>query len=248
MAPFAGRQQRAELVSSAAAHRIAGDDVLGDGRVHEALWRIDLDLAGCHVGLADDALDAAEMVGMAVAVDHRDDRLLRPVLVVQLKAGPGGLGIEQRVDDDQAGLALDDGHVCEVDAAQLVHAVGDLEQAGDRIDLRLAPQARVDRGRRVALLEVIGAHVPGRHAVWTRVRAGDQAAGNGRDEAAPRILEGLLVGPGQGGAEIGIGLHGGRLRRLRRDLRMSLAQQEQGSSGDQAQGLFFACHHIISRK
>jgi hypothetical protein len=46
---------------------------------------------------------------------------------------------------------FDDGHVRDVEAAHLVDALGYLEQAVDRVELRLPPQARVDRvGRLVA--------------------------------------------------------------------------------------------------
>ena len=53
-------------VLRAPAHGVAGHDVLATAMLHEAGGRQHLDLAGRHIGLADHALDAAEMVGVAV--------------------------------------------------------------------------------------------------------------------------------------------------------------------------------------
>ena len=185
------------------------------GRFHEAGRREHLDLAGRHVGLADHALDAAEMVGVAVRIDHGADRLLRPVLVVQLQRGARRLGGEQRVDDDQRGVAFDDRHVGDVEAAHLVDAVGHLEQAVDRVELRLAPQARVDAvGGVVLLQEIVGLHVPDR----ARSGAGHQRIGHGADEAAHRVVEILAVGERQRLRHLGVGLQRCGLGRLGRDL------------------------------
>ena len=71
---------------------------------------------------------AAEVVEVRMGVDHRGDRPVAAVLAVQRQPGRGHLGRNQRIDDDDPGLALDQGHVRQVDSAQLVDAVGDLEQ------------------------------------------------------------------------------------------------------------------------
>ena len=73
-----------------------------DRVLHEAVRREHLHLAGRDVGLADHALDAAKVVGVAVRIDHRADRLLRPVLIVQIERGARRLGRQQRIDRGSA--------------------------------------------------------------------------------------------------------------------------------------------------
>ena len=51
-----GWQEVAVHVAGAAAHRVAGHDVLGDRGFEEALGRVNLDLAGGHIGLVDHSL------------------------------------------------------------------------------------------------------------------------------------------------------------------------------------------------
>ncbi|HTC73803.1 MAG TPA: hypothetical protein VK655_13010 [Solirubrobacteraceae bacterium] len=53
--------------------------------------------------------------------------------------------IEQRIEQDQARVALDDREVRDVVVADLVQALDDLEQAALGAQLRLPPQARLDR-------------------------------------------------------------------------------------------------------
>ncbi|MNJ56676.1 hypothetical protein D3C77_522350 [compost metagenome] len=106
------------------------------------------------------------MVGMAVTVDHRHYRLARPILVIEFEAGPGSFGRVERIDDDQPVIALNNGHVCQIDAANLVNLVCDLEQTGIGVELRHTPQAGVDGVRRVALSkEIVLMGVPHRLAI-----------------------------------------------------------------------------------
>ena len=210
-------QQRAELEQRAPAHGIAGQQVLADHLVHEAGRRDHLHPACLHVGLVDDAAHAAEVVDMAVAVDHGHHRLLRPMLEVQRHAGGRHLGADQRVDHDQAGIALDDRHVGDVDAAHLPHPVDHLEQAGDHVDPRMAPQAGVHAvGRGFLGQEAIGRQVPHRAAVGAGDGTGRQvghmaaagvveAAGVGQRQPAPRRM---LAGPRDGGGRLGAGRAG----------------------------------------
>jgi hypothetical protein len=108
-----GGQQVAVHVARPAAHRVARHDVLGDRRLEEALRRIDLDVARSHVGLVDHAPDTAVMVDVAVGVDHGLDRLLAPIRVVQVEPDLGRLRRDQRVDDGDPLVALDD-HIRQV--------------------------------------------------------------------------------------------------------------------------------------
>ena len=85
--------------------------------------------------------------------------------VVQLERGARRLGRGQRIDDDDAARALDDRHVGNVEAAHLVHAGRHLEQPVVHVQPRHAPQARVDRRRRVlAIQKAVGRQVPQRRA------------------------------------------------------------------------------------
>jgi hypothetical protein len=175
-----------------AAHRVAGEDVLGDRGLEEALRGIDLDVARSDVGLVDHAPDTAEMVGVAVGVDHGLDRLLAAVLEIEVDRDLGRLRREQRIDDHDSLVALDDGHVRQVLIADLVDAVGDLEQTADVDQLRLAPEAGIDGFRRRGVLgdEAILLRVPDRVARL----ALDHLAWQRRDEAPLRALEIGAVG------------------------------------------------------
>jgi AcrR family transcriptional regulator len=187
LAARARGQEDAELILRAPAHRGAGRNAVADQRVHEARRREDLDLAGRDLVLAGHALDPAKMIAVVMGVDDGADGFPRPVLVIEIERGARGFGGGQRVDDDQRAVALDDGHVGDVEAAHLVDAVGDLEKAVDGIELRLPPQARVDAvGRRFLLQELVGLHVPG----GPRTGARDQRVGQGADEAAHRVVGG----------------------------------------------------------
>ncbi|MNG27821.1 hypothetical protein D3C84_1129900 [compost metagenome] len=66
---------------------------------------------------------------MAVGVNHRHDRLFRPMLIVEIECRFGGFGGNQRVEDGDAVLAFNDGHVRQVVVANLIDTVGNLEQA-----------------------------------------------------------------------------------------------------------------------
>ena len=114
--------------------------------LEEALRGDDRDSPASTSSCVDDTLHAAEVVDVAVRVDHRHDRPVAAVLAVERERGGGGLGRDQRIDDDQPRVALDERDVREVEAAHLVDAVGDLEQAVVGDELRLPPEARVRGG------------------------------------------------------------------------------------------------------
>ena len=96
------------------------------------------DLPGVDVVLRGHAEDAAEVVDVAVGVDDGDHRPVPAVGAIQRQRGGRGLGGDQRVDDDHAGVALDEGDVRQVQAANLVDALDDLVEAllGEQPDCR----------------------------------------------------------------------------------------------------------------
>ena len=111
MAARAGRQNDAELVLRAPTHGAAGQHDLARHGLGETRWRQHLDLARRHVALAGHSPGAAEMVGVTVRIDHGADRLLGPMLVIEIEGGARRVGAAQGVDEDQARVALDDRHV-----------------------------------------------------------------------------------------------------------------------------------------
>ena len=176
-------------VAGAAGHRGAGEDVLGDRVVHEALGGDHLDPPGLDVLLGDDPLHATEVVDVGVRVDHREDRALTAVLGVERERRRRGLLGDERVDDDHAGVALDDAHDRQVVAADLVDAGHDLEQAVLDQQLALAPQARIRGVRGWPVEERVSVEIPHDPTV-SGTNLPDVAAS---DEASIGVVEVLHV-------------------------------------------------------
>ncbi|MCY1223504.1 hypothetical protein D9M72_356310 [compost metagenome] len=176
---------------------------------------------------------------MGMAEDHRDDRAAPQVLRKQVERRPGGLGGGHRIEDDPAGIALDQRHVREFEAPYLVDPVSDLVEPVVGQKLGVAPQARIDRvGRRLVIADLrrecrdAGTDVAVRGTHRSRVRP--------RDQATLRVLEILPV------LEWQLVQHctvcrdrgsGGRLRRCRlglaggrRGLRHGIAMDERDRS------------------
>ena len=106
--------------------------------------------------------------------------------VIELETGTGDFAGHQRVDDDEAVVGLDDRHIRDVDAAQLVDAVGNVKQPGLAVEPRYPPKAWIDRWRRLlGIEEIIVAEAPDDLA---RGCARDPF-GQGRNQATPRVSE-----------------------------------------------------------
>ncbi len=189
-------------------HGDAGEHVLRHGLLHEPLGGDHRDSTRLDVVVADDPLHPAEVVDVRVRVDHRHHGPRAAMLLVQREGGCSGLLADQRVDHDHAGLALDDAHHRQVEAAQLVDARHHLEQAVADQELSLAPQARMGGvGRRFAQ-ELVRVHVPHDPPVG----GGDLAGRRPGDEAALGVVEVLRVVERVPG-----GVHGARVWHLHRD-------------------------------
>jgi len=185
------------VVAASAEHRRSGVDVLGDSVFQEPLGRQDRHRFG------DDRFHAAEMVDMGMGVDHPGHRSLAAMVPVEPQRGGRGFLGDQRVDHDDPATALHDRHVRQVEATDLVDAVGDLVQALPRGQLGLPPQTPIRRFRAVGVQERERVVVPHHPAVGGRdgpgaQRADESAVGVGEVGAvlerkpAPR---GLLDGP-----------------------------------------------------
>ena len=207
----AGGQQHAVLEEQTPAHGVAGVDVLGDRVVHECDRRDDRDLAGAHVGLVDDAPHATKVVGVGMRVHDRDHRSLAELLVDELQRRPGGLLRGERIEDDPAGVALDEADVGEVEPTDLVDAGDDLVQAVGHVQDGLALQRGMDAVEVLPFQqEIVSAHVPGDvpgvgHDLLEARRS---------DEAAVVLREVVPVREGQRLSQLLLQRHGVPRRRL----------------------------------
>ena len=185
LAARAGTDDIAVHVAGTPGHGRAGVHVLGHRMLHETLGGEDRYVS---TTVWEHAQNPTEVVGVGVGVDHSGDGFVSAVLAVELDGGGGALGRDEWVDHDDPGVTLDDGHVREVEAANLVDAVGDLEQAVRHAQLGLSPQTGVDRLDPVSLQEVVRHEIEDdpslRVAEGHRIERGH--------EASRRVLE---VGP-----------------------------------------------------
>ena len=131
--------------------------------LHEVAGRDDGDLPGPHVRLVDDAAHAAPVVGMRVGIDHgRDGKALADVLLEQLPRRANHFRGHQRVEDDPAGLAPDEGDVGEVEAADLVDARDHLVEPVVVVQYGLAEQRGMNAVEFVLRIQKLKPlHVPG---------------------------------------------------------------------------------------
>ena len=135
------RQQHGVLVLRAPRHGIAGENVLRDCGIQEAFRCDHLHLAALHVSFVHHAAHAAEVVDVGMGVDDAHDRTLAELLVDEFERRPGGFLGRQRIEDDPAGIALDEANVGQIIAAHLVDLAGhDLVQAEGHVQDGLALQ------------------------------------------------------------------------------------------------------------
>ena len=162
-------------VDGAPGHGGTGVDVLADGVPEEAGRR--QHRYGVVV-VRQYAASAAEVRSVRMGIDQTGDRTVAAVLAVELQGRGGGLRADERVDDDDAVVALDQRHVGQVQAAGLVDTVGDLVQALPAHQPALPPQALVRGLGAVSGQESVGLGVPDHPAVvprdLRRVERGDE--------------------------------------------------------------------------
>ncbi|BDB61062.1 hypothetical protein RDE2_28560 [Rhodococcus sp. RDE2] len=159
----------------------------------EAGRRQDRASPGCDVLDRRDTLDATEVIDVAVGVDHRGDRAVTAMRPIQRETRRSGLRGDQWIDDDHAGIALDERHVRQVQTAHLVDTLRDLEQSLPRAESRLPPEARIHRRRAVVVEECVRIAVPHDVAIGVPHDPGFES----RDETAIDVVEILDVREGQ---------------------------------------------------
>jgi hypothetical protein len=142
----------AELVHRAPRHGGADQHVLAGGLLQKAFGGNHRHLALSNFLRRNHTERTAEMIDMAVSEDQRRNRARTEVLVSEGHRRRRALPRGQRIDDDPAALAFDQRDVRDVEAAQLVDALGHLEQAGLRVHDRVPPQAGI-HGRRCLAID-----------------------------------------------------------------------------------------------
>src|SRR6266436_6258092 len=168
-------QERPELILRAPQHRRPCNDVFRNRMLHEQIGRDDRDVAARQRRVIEHAARAAPMVGMGVGEDDRGHGTLSAMLEIELHGGARAFNRGQRIDHDHAALALDQRHVGDIEAPDLIDAGHDLEESMVHVETRLPPQARIDRRRSFFF---------GKKAVW--LEAPDHPALRRRD---PRIFQ-----------------------------------------------------------
>ena len=154
LAGHAGFEQNTVLIVTAATHALSGVDVLLHGVLRKACGRDDGNFAAGKLLLDGKRLvrlvlfrhhagDAAEMIDVGVRDDDGLDREMAEVLFDELHGGLAALHAHQRVKDDPARIALDDGKVGHVVAANLINAVGHLKKPVYMVVFGVLPQARI---------------------------------------------------------------------------------------------------------
>ena len=145
------------------------------------------------------------MVDVAVRENHRCHRLVAQMLARKSQCRCRTFSRGQRIDHDPAGFALDQRHVCHVKTAHLVNAVRYLEQADLGIEQRVAPQARIDGGRRLAFDKFVGIEVQQDSAI-----SANNLTRGARDETALGVIKVLRVVEFEQLGELLVGLEGQR--------------------------------------
>jgi len=79
--------------------------------------------------------------------DYRHHSLVAQMLAGKRHGRPGGSRCGQWVNQYPAAVTVDQGEIGQVETAQLVDALGNLEQTMDTIELGLPPEAGVYRLR-----------------------------------------------------------------------------------------------------
>ena len=129
------------------------------------------------------------------------DRPLAAVRAVERQRRRRRLGGDQRIDHDDARVALDEADVGQVEAADLVDPLDNFVQALLGAQLRLTPEAGVHGRRSITGDECVGVVVPHHPAVGGLHHAGFERA----DEPAVGVGEVTGVGEWEFGQKVRMG-------------------------------------------
>lgn len=115
-------------VARPTAHGVTGHDVFGHRSFEETFWRVDFCFACRYVGFVNNASDAAVMVNVAMRIDDRFHGLLAArVREVEVNSYFRSLLRNERVNNGDAVLALNNRHVREIEVPNLIDVISDFE-------------------------------------------------------------------------------------------------------------------------
>src|SRR5262245_19203823 len=123
-----------------------------------------------------------------MGVDDSDDWSSWTMLIVQVQRGLSRFHREKGIDHDQSRIAFQNGHVGKVDAPNLINPLDDLEQPVLMVELRLPPEAGIDRVGCRFFEERIDFLAPDHMPV----RSGHKRVGQRGNESARGILKVVL--------------------------------------------------------
>ena len=149
-------QEAAILIGCAAFHGCTRKHIFAHHRIDKALRYDNRGFAGGNllrqrqrrigrVPSRNQPLDAAVMIDVRMADNDGHDARLAHMLTEQLQRLCGGVAAAGAVHDDPSMLAADKGDIGNIIAAHLIDIVRHLEQAVQRVVLRIAPQAGIGR-------------------------------------------------------------------------------------------------------
>ncbi|SIM34577.1 Uncharacterised protein [Mycobacteroides abscessus subsp. bolletii] len=156
----ASGQKRAVHVDGTTGHRGSGVHVLGHRMFQQAGRRQHGAAPGRHILGAGHPQRTPEMVHMRVRIDQPGHGTVTAMVPVQRQPRGRGLDGHQRVDHDDSAFTLDQRHIRDVQAPNLIDALGDVVKPLADVQPALAPQAGVHRSRARALQERVRIVVP----------------------------------------------------------------------------------------
>ena len=146
------------------------------------------------------------MIGMAVGMQYGHDRPCTQMLIGQIECRARCFTGSQRINDDPARVAANEGHVGDVERANLVEPVHYLKQAVVLgVELGLAPEARIDRIRGVVPQETYSGQIENRAPP---IRLADRERLDGGDESTSGIFKTAPVFERQRCPDLGICSYG----------------------------------------
>lgn len=134
-----GREHQSIHVGAPTTHRRTGVHILRGRLVEESGRSYHRRLARRDLVIGHDGLGAAVVIAVAMGIDQRLHRAIPTVLAVQRQPRRGGLLVDQRIDDDDSLVALDDRHVRQIESPKLIDAFGHFEKTRIAADLRMSP-------------------------------------------------------------------------------------------------------------
>ena len=193
---FALVKHRAVLELCAPCHGDACIDIFADGVLQKARRRKHKGLAGSqllfkrelcirHLLPGNNALHAAEVVHMRVAVQHRLDVQRAEAVLHQLLGSLHVFLAHQHIKHDPAVVGADKGRIGHIKAAHLINAIAHFKQTSFSVELGIPPQAGVYSVWSIPVQIAIALQIPCRSVIITI------------DDPAFRVVQPAALGVGK---------------------------------------------------